>query len=66
MSQNYIVKAYSLEPVHIATVKQVAKDHGESGESAALRFIIDRFVEYEKRLGGNGHQFTPDQMAAIP
>jgi len=66
MSQNYIVKAYSLESVHIATVKQIAKDHGESGESAALRFIIDKFVEYEKRLGGDGQHFAPDQVPATP
>jgi len=65
MAQNYITKAYSLEPKQIATVKQIAKDHGESGESAALRFIIDKFIEYEQQYGGNGHQFTPDEMPAL-
>ena len=56
MAQNYITKAYSIEPVHAATITQVAKDHGQSGDSAALRYIIDKFVEYEKRLGDNGNQ----------
>ena len=66
MAQNYITKAYSIEPVHEATIKQVAKDHGQSSDSAALRHIIDRFVEYEKQFGGNGNRQALDQVPITP
>ena len=67
MTQNYVTKAYSLEPVHEATIKQVAKDHGESSDSAALRFIIDRFVLLEmQQSGDNGNGHIADQMPATP
>ena len=67
MAQNYVTKAYSIEPVHEATIKQVAKDHGESSDSAALRFIIDRFVLLEmQQVGDNGNGHTPDGVPATP
>ena len=66
MAQNYITKAYSIEPVHVATIAQVAKDHGESSDSAALRFIIDKFVEYEMQSNGNGNGHVPNQPLAAP
>lgn len=66
MAQNFITKTYNVEPVHEATIKQVAKDHGSGSESAALRFIIDKFVEYEQQYGGNGHQFAPNQVPVSP
>ena len=62
MAQNYVTKAYSIEPVHEATIKQVAKDYGESSDSAALRFIIDRFVLLElQQAGDNGNGHAADQ-----
>ena len=64
MAQNFIPKTYNVEPLHVAIVQQVAKDHGASGESAALRFIIEKYVEYEKQYGGNDHQFAPAQTLA--
>ncbi len=45
MAEQMITKAYTILPVHIATIKQVAKDNGQSSDSAALRFIIDDWVE---------------------
>jgi len=44
MAQTKTTKSYSLEAQHIATIAQVGKDNGNSGDSAALRFIIDEFV----------------------
>jgi len=38
-------KSYILEDHHIATIKGIAKDHGITSESAALRFIIDEWAE---------------------
>ena len=55
MTVQQINKTYRIERVHEAVVKQVAKDHGETSESAALRYIIDKYVEY-KRKYGNGHK----------
>ena len=42
------IKAYNLEPHHIATINQVAKDNGESSRSAALRFIIDEWARLNR------------------
>jgi hypothetical protein len=64
--QRFVPQTYNIKPIHIAIVRQVAKDHGASGESSALRFIIDKYVEYEQRYGGNGHQLTPDQVPCSP
>jgi len=44
-TQQKVTKSFSLEPVHIATIIQVAKDNGNSSESAALRHIIDEYVQ---------------------
>ena len=37
-------KCYRLEAHQVAAIQQLAKDNGESSESAALRFIIDDWV----------------------
>lgn len=39
-----------LFPRHWATVDQVAKDSGTANRSAALRVIVDRYVEMEMLL----------------
>jgi hypothetical protein len=41
MKAKKITKAYTLTPVHIATIKATAKDNGDSSDSAALRHILD-------------------------
>ena len=38
-------KSYTLENHHIATIKAVAKDHGNGSDAAALRYIIDQYVK---------------------
>lgn len=38
-------KCYTLEPHQIATIKAVAKDHGNGSDAAALRYIIDQYVK---------------------
>jgi len=43
--QQKVTKSFSLEPVHVATIIQVAKDNGNSSESAALRHIIDEWAQ---------------------
>jgi hypothetical protein len=37
-------KSFTLGPQHIATIEQVAKDHGDTTVSAAMRYIIDEYV----------------------
>ena len=39
----------TLYPIHWATAKQVAKDIGQRGESAGLRFIIEDWVRFKKQ-----------------
>ena len=61
-----INKTYTIQRVHEAVIKQVAKDHGATSESAALRYIIDKYVEYEQKYGNgrkaNETPTTPQEM----
>jgi len=41
-------QSYTLENHHIAIIKAIAKDHGDGSASAALRYIIDDWVECVK------------------
>lgn len=45
-----ITKAYTLTPVHIATIKATAKDNGDSSDSAALRHILDNHCQAARIL----------------
>lgn len=44
MDEQKVNKTFSIYPTHIAVIMQVAKDHGYSSLSAALRFIITDWV----------------------
>ena len=50
MKTGKVTKAYSLAPVHIATIKATAKDNGDSSDSAALRHILDNHCQAAKIL----------------
>jgi len=56
--QQKVTKSFSLEPVHIATIIQVAKDNGNSSESAALRHIIEDWSRMTAREAGVAIQAT--------
>ena len=43
-----VTKAYTLYPIHISVISQVAKDNGQSSASAALRYIIDAWARSEQ------------------
>lgn len=45
LSQKVITKAYTLFPPHIAFIAQVARNLGQSSDSAALRFIIEEYAQ---------------------
>jgi len=64
MEQPTITKAFTLLPNHIAVIRQIAKDNGQSSYSAALRHIIEKFVEYERQQSdGNGRETDKVQQA---
>lgn len=42
-----VTKSYTLAPEHIATVRSVATTNGGCSESAALRFIIEKYVQFQ-------------------
>jgi len=63
MAQTKITKSYSLESQHIATIAQVGKDNGNSGDSAALRFIIDEYVRF-RALEATCAGFRPIPLSA--
>jgi hypothetical protein len=57
MEKPTITRAFTLWPDHVAVIHQVAKDNGQSSYSAALRHIIEKFMEYERQQqqpGDNG------------
>ena len=43
-------QSYYLDDEHIAAIKAVAKDHGDTTASAALRYIVGQFVRMEAAL----------------
>lgn len=44
-----VTKSFTLLPMHVAIIAQVAKDNGQSSDSAALRFILDEWVELKDK-----------------
>ena len=67
MKTGKVTKAYSLAPVHIATIKATAKDNGDSSDSAALRHILDNHCQAAKILNAYyANQVTaPEAMTAM-
>lgn len=44
------VRSFMLYPSQTATILQLAKDQGYSSQSAALRRIIDEWVDFKRKL----------------
>lgn len=63
MTELQVNKTYRIGRIQEAVIRQVAKDHGTTSESAALRYIIDKYVEYERKYG-NGH--NTDEVPITP
>jgi len=65
-TQQKKTKSYSLEPTHIATIIQVAKDNGNCSESAALRHIVDEFVRLRALEAMQGSRRVPVSTESQP
>jgi len=59
------VKAYNLGQSHIQTIQDVSKQNGDSGHSAALRYIIEDWQRRVKRQPVPIVEATPEQAAQI-
>lgn len=57
-------KCYRLEAHQVAAVQQLAKDNGESSESAAIRFIIDDWVRLNSKPAAQPECDTCDRREA--
>lgn len=48
MIEQMVTKSYTLSATHIAVIEQVAQEHGGTGASAALRYILDEYARQQE------------------
>jgi len=42
----------TIYPQHIATLQQISREHGESGVSAAVRWLIEEYEQAQRNSNG--------------
>jgi len=61
-STDKVIKSFSILQEHADIISQIAKENGDSSESAALRYIINEYVRLVREGGDKAN--LPQQAAA--